>query len=262
MFSDDYPVAWSFHKNTCRWLRNIPPLRTDALAEIVPYKEYQNVPLFPLPSVSSPRMSIAEIVEKRHSCRDFANASINLSDLSVLLNGSYGVKGTKTFETIEFFERPIPSGGGLYPLELYLVVNKVENIPQGVYHYAIYPPVLEQIYPLAFSKLYMSQLFMNQPYVAESSAVLIATSYVERNMHKYGDRGYRYILFEAGHLFHHINLLATALGMGTLNLGGFFDDEVANLLKINSEDEIPLYAMAIGVPKTSTEKEPSQKPAH
>jgi SagB-type dehydrogenase family enzyme len=143
----------------------------------------------------------------------------------------------------------VPSGGGLYPLELYLIVNQVEQVPQGIYHYAIYPPLLEQVYALEFSKLFISQLFMNQPYVAESSVILVATSFFKRNMHKYGDRGYRYILYEAGHLFQNINLIATALGLGTLNLGGFFDDEVTRLLKINNEEEIPLYSMGIGIPE-------------
>lgn len=249
MFSDDYPVAWSFHKNTCRWQRNIPPLRNDLAANLAPFKEYPDAPVFPLPDAPFPSMSLKEAVAGRRSCRDYADAFVALADLAVLLNAGYGVKGIKTFETFEYFERPVPSGGGLYPLEIYCVVNKINDLPQGVYHYAVYPPSLEQIYPLSFSKLYIGQLFMNQPYVAESSAVLIATSFFQRNMRKYGDRGYRYILFEAGHLFQNINLTAAALGLGTLNLGGFFDDEVANLLKIDTEEEIPLYAMAVGVPR-------------
>jgi SagB-type dehydrogenase family enzyme len=248
MFSADYPIAWSFHKNTCRWKRNIPPLQPDTFGEIPSYKEYVNAKLFPLPHAELPKMPLAEALAKRHSCRDYANAAIQLTHLAAILNGSYGIKGIKTFESFEFFDRMVPSGGGLYPLELYLIVNAVEQVPQGIYHYAIYPPALEQIYPLEFSRLYISQLFMNQPYVADSSVILVATSFFQRNMHKYGDRGYRYILYEAGHLFQNINLVTTALGLGTLNLGGFFDDEVAGLLKINIEEEIPLYAMAIGVP--------------
>lgn len=250
MFSKNHPIAWSFHRNTGRWEKNIPPLPANKPEELPLYKEYHNVPLIHLPEVALPQVPLVEAIQKRFSCRDYADAAIRLSDIATVLKGGYGLKRISVFDNAEFFERMIPSGGGMYPLELYLVVNNIENVPQGIYHYAVYPPVLEQIYELTFSKFYITRLFMNQSYVADSSAVLIATSFLERNMRKYGDRGYRYILYEAGHLFQNINLVATALGLGTLNLGGFFDDEVANLLKIDIEEEVPLYAMAIGLPKS------------
>ena len=87
---------------------------------------------------------------------------------------------------------------------------------------------------------------MNQPYVASASAIVICTSVLRRNMVKYGDRGYRYILIEAGHCFQNMNLVAEGLDLGTLNLGGFFDTEIAALLDIDIEEEVPLYALAIG----------------
>ncbi len=215
-------------------------------AGIFPYKEYPNVPLIPLPEADFPDMSLGEAIKSRRSCRNYANTDIKLSELATILKTGYGIKGITIFENMEFFERMIPSGGGLYPLELYLIVNRLENVPQGVYHHSIRPPALEQITALEFHKFYISQLFMNQPYVADSGVILVVSSLFERNMKKYGDRGYRYMLYEAGHLFQNINLVATALGLGTLNLGGFFDHELAKLLKIDMEEEIPLYAMAIG----------------
>lgn len=249
MFSEKHPIAWSFHRNTGRWQRNIPPIPANKPEELPLYKEYENVPIIYLPEVNLPEMPLSEAIQKRFSCRDYEDVALKLSDIATILKGGYGLKRVSFFENAEYFERMVPSGGGMYPLELYLFVNNIENVPQGIYHYAIYPPVLEQLYELKFSKFYITRLFMNQGYVAESSVILIATSCLERNMRKYGDRGYRYILYEAGHVFQNINLVASASGLGTLNLGGFFDDEIANLLKIDIEEEVPLYAMAIGVPK-------------
>jgi SagB-type dehydrogenase family enzyme len=137
-------------------------------------------------------------------------------------------------------------------LEIYLIVNRMENIPKGVYHYCIRPAMLEQIHDIEFNEFYLSQLFINQPYVASSPVILVACTMMERNMHKYGDRGYRYILFEAGHMFQNMLLTANGLGLGTLNLGGFLDDDLTDLLQLDPEKEIPLYAMAIGHPKAST----------
>lgn len=248
MFATDYPIAWSFHRNTCRWQRIVPPLPPERGSVVTPFKEYPGAPFYPLPAAELPAIPLSEVLARRYSCRDFASEPLSLQQLSVLLQGGYGIKGMKTFDTLSFFERMVPSGGALYPLELYLLVRSVEGLPQGIYHFSIYPAALEQVRPFPFSALYIRQLFMNQPYVADSSVILVATSFFQRNLQKYGDRGYRYSLFEAGHVFQNINLLATAAGLGTLNLGGFFDSELAGLLQLDLEAEMPLYAMAIGVP--------------
>jgi hypothetical protein len=42
--------------------------------------------------------------------------------------------------------------------------------------------------------------------------------------------------------------MSTALGLGSFNLGGFFDADLSNLLNVDSEHEVPLYAVSVGVP--------------
>jgi SagB-type dehydrogenase family enzyme len=148
----------------------------------------------------------------------------------------------------EFRARTVPSGGGLYPLELYLLVKNVEGLEAGVYHYVINPALLEQVKKIELPSSFIETLFMHQPYVAEASLVIVATAVLERNMKKYGDRGYRYILYEAGHSFQNMNLMAAACNLGSLNVGGFFDMDMLKVLSIDFEEEIPLYAMAIGIP--------------
>jgi SagB-type dehydrogenase family enzyme len=246
MFSEKYPIAWSFHKNTSRWINVYPPMPLAESEEVLLYKEYPNVPIIELTPTRTPQTKLSDTILQRHSCRNYTNSPLKLQELALLLESGYGIKGVKSFEKTHFFERMIPSGGGLYPLELYLIVLNLEGVPPGIYHYAIRPAILEQILLIELPALFISQLFIDQPYISQSGVILIATSFIERNMKKYGDRGYRYTLFEAGHLFQNINLMATALNLGTLNLGGFLDEQLANLLQIDIEKEIPLYAMAIG----------------
>lgn len=78
--------------------------------------------------------------------------------------------------------------------------------------------------------------------------VVVLSAVLARSLPKYGDRGYRYLLLEAGHVGQNLDLVASALGLGAVNLGGFYDDELARLLCLDPEWEIPLYATAIGVP--------------
>ncbi|SDE01254.1 nitroreductase family protein [Actinokineospora iranica] len=86
---------------------------------------------------------------------------------------------------------------------------------------------------------------MGQPWAA--AAIGVANAVTARRLIKYGDRGYRYLLLEARHAKHNM-----ALEFGTVHLGGFYDDELAGLLRIDTDTRSPLYATALGSPKEST----------
>jgi nitroreductase len=67
---------------------------------------------------------------------------------------------------------------------------------------------------------------------------------------KYGDRAYRYLHLDAGHLGQRMNLGAIYLDVGVSGIGGFFDDQVNEVLGI-PEDEAVLYITTLGVPRTA-----------
>jgi len=250
MFRCKYPLAWTFHRNTSRWPFNIQPI-PDAPSPEASYKEYFNVPIFPLPEPQLPEITLKDAISARLSCRKFTDAPLKLSEFATLLKASYGIQGKIFFGDLEFLERPVPSGGGLYPLELYLIIQHVEGIAPGIYHYAILQHALEQIRSLQLPGHLISNLFMGQPYVGKAAAIAVLTAIVERSLWKYSDRGYRYILFEAGHVAQNLNLVAAAMGLGSLNLGGFFDSDVSNLLGVDIETELPLYGVGLGVPSSN-----------
>jgi SagB-type dehydrogenase family enzyme len=146
----------------------------------------------------------------------------------------------------------VPSGGGLYPLELYAIVLNVSGLTGGIYHYNALNHLLERIRDGSTPKNLLSELFIGQPYVAQSGFVLVLTGVFDRLLWKYEDRGYRYLLFEAGHAAQNTNLAAAALGLGSVNLGGFFDVDLLTLLQLDGEEEAPLYAVAIGQPEVGS----------
>ncbi len=247
MFKDKYPSTWTFHRSTCRSEFNtLNPQHGQALPE--GYKEYLSVPNIPLPEPVFTAESFKDLLFARYSCRRFKNQPVQIQDLANVLFAGYGMRDLFVMDNSEFFDRTVPSGGGLYSLELYLLVINVEGLDPGIYHYVIYPALLEQIKILEFPKPFLQNLFMQQPYVADAPVIIIATSVIERTMKKYLDRGYRYILFEAGHCFQNMNLMASACQLGALNVGGFFDLDLCKTLGIDMEEEIPLYAMALGIP--------------
>ncbi len=83
--------------------------------------------------------------------------------------------------------------------------------------------------------------------ITSTNIVIVIAGVFYRTMWKYGQRGYRYVWLDAGHLAENIYLIATALGLGAVSIGGFFDSELHTLLRL-PEDEWPLYALCVGYP--------------
>jgi SagB-type dehydrogenase family enzyme len=79
-----------------------------------------------------------------------------------------------------------------------------------------------------------------------ASLIIFITAIFERSVFKYGDRGYRFIFLEAGHVAQNINLVSNALGLGSVNIGGFFDREIDDFLDLDGVTHSTIYMIAIG----------------
>ncbi|PYG02195.1 SagB-type dehydrogenase domain-containing protein [Georgenia satyanarayanai] len=244
-FRDHQPLAWTFHRGTARWVFTDtggvnPPVQ--------PGREHAGAPWTALPDGPAVRRPLSQVLADRVSCRSFRDEPVDLPRLATLLRGCYALGARLALEDLEVVERPNPSAGGLYPLELSLIVRDVDGLAPGVHHYVPGADGLELLREGPFPREWVEYLFMGQPWVAQASAVVVLSAVTGRSLVKYGDRGYRYLLLEAGHVTQTLVLLATGLGLGTVNVGGFYDDELAGLLRVDAEREVPLYATAIGVP--------------
>ena len=245
MFRENYPTAWMFNRNTERssttLLNGAEPGNPEPA-----FKEYADGKIVKLPPPSTIENTFSELLQARKSCRLFDTTLLPLATLSTVLHYAYGIRQVTYYNNVEFLERFAPSGGGLYSLELYIIATNVENVSPGIYHYFPLDHSLETIAEIKLAEQFLTHLFLDQSYVANAGAYIIACSMIDRCMHKYEDRGYRYILLEAGHVFQNMNLCATALRAGSLNLGGFYDEDMRQLLGIDGNQEVPLYAMALG----------------
>ncbi|MGH3921574.1 MAG: SagB/ThcOx family dehydrogenase [Pseudonocardiaceae bacterium] len=231
--------AWSFHYATSYhpWLTV-----SSAPAGTVPKDLLQ----LPLPQALN--TSLGAAIATRASCRRFSGMPLTLEEVSTLLHAGYGVQGHVTVADFEFEGRPVPSAGARYPLELHMIVWSVAGLERGTYRYLPSDHSLERTGG-SVPQESVSNLFLGQPYLAGTSAVIVLAATFQRTLARYGDRGYRYILFEAGHIAQNLNLATSALGLGSLNLGGFLDQEVAQALYVT--EQVPLYGVALGRPKTT-----------
>jgi SagB-type dehydrogenase family enzyme len=238
-----HPTTWTFHRATTRTPFALPPA---ADAQASPPKEYPSVELVQLPAPHPLPLSLGEVLGRRVSCRSFSGSPLPLADLATLLAAAYGVRERRRWGELEVWDRSVPSAGGLYPLEIYVITQRVAGVTPGVHHYHPLLHALELLAsppPLSGS---LSALFMGQPYVAAAPAIVVFAAVFERTMRKYGDRGYRYLLLEAGHAGQNLALTAACLGLGALSVGGFFDADLTTLLGLDGDAEAPIYVSAVG----------------
>jgi SagB-type dehydrogenase family enzyme len=217
--------------------------RMEELHETLPYEGY---PIVPLPvSVSPLKMGLAEAITARVSCREMAPSPLSLPDVAALLHYAYGVTRDKTQTHALRSFRVVPSGGGLFPLEIFFHSTHIVGLEPGLYHYN---PVEHHLRHLkcadCTSDIAGGTVY---PKLAEGASLIIfITALFERSVFKYRDRGYRFVMLEAGHVAQNLNLVATALGLGCINIGGFFDRAVDDLLGLDGVTHSTLYLVAVG----------------
>jgi len=140
--------------------------------------------------------------------------------------------------------RATPSGGALYPLELYAIVLDVAGLDGGVHHYDPYAHRLERLG--AVERDDVARALVDPELAANAAAVLVVTGMFFRSRFKYGLRGYRFVLLEAGHVVQTAALAAAALGVPALPLGGFYDRLLDELVGADSLHEATVYALLLG----------------
>ncbi|OHB67554.1 MAG: hypothetical protein A2Y77_12650 [Planctomycetes bacterium RBG_13_62_9] len=208
------------------------------------YKTYPGNPRVVRPSYEpSPLMSVDQALNERKSLREYRPEPISLGQLGYLLWASAGIQRAENGH--EF--RTAPSAGALYPIETYVVANAVGELEPGVYHYGVHNHELERI-RAGDLRHQTAAAALGQGMCAAASTVFIWTAIFARSKWKYGQRAYRYIYLDAGHIAGNLALAAVSLGLGTCQIGALFDDEVNKLLGIDGVQESVVYMSAVGRP--------------
>jgi len=202
------------------------------------YKTYPSAQKIPLPPPNYTGIPLENAIAERRSIREFGSGEITLAELSQLLFSAQGITNKeKGF-------RAAPSAGALYPIELYIVASRVENLRNGIYHYNVKEHSLELLKEGDFrEELYNAS---HQQPVKDAAVVFIFTAVFERTKAKYGERGGRYIYIEAGHISQNILLEATSLNLASLPIGAFSDEELNSILEIDGKTESAIYLNLVG----------------
>ena len=235
-------LAFRYVQGT-RYHRNRP--LSDDLGSIPSPEQFKRYPdaervILPDPDFSRPA-DLWQCLSQRRSKRKTTQEPLSLEELARLLWSAQGV----TARSGMYLLRTAPSAGALYPFETYLYVDKVEELPQGIYHFNVPDFALERMQNVNFSRVFVSAS-LNQPFVGRAAVVIIWTAMMLRCMTKYRDRAMRYIPMDLGHVCQNVQLAATAMGFGSCPIGAFYDDDFNELLGVDGEKETVLYLVTVG----------------
>jgi SagB-type dehydrogenase family enzyme len=204
-----------------------------------------------LPDTGLGSMTLQDALVRRRSLAGVAHAGarpIGVDDLAAILKYSYGIVGEQRAGEGGSVQRlrACPSAGALYPLEIYPVVMDVAGLAPGVYHY---DPVNHALSCLRRedARTAMPGFDLQPTFRQQASAVFIVTAVLLRSTAKYLDRGYRFVMNEAGALTQNLQLAALARGVPGCVWGGFCDKDVANYVGADGTREIVVLGFIAGM---------------
>jgi len=236
-------IGWEYLRQT-RYSRE--NLRSEPLVQ------YPRSPLYKTYPAETERLALPPVppglqknfwqcVQERRSQRDYADEPLSREELAGLLWASQGITAVQP----HYAFRAAPSAGALYPVETYVAVHRVQEVPPGIWHFQVPDFALELITPGDFRRsLVLAGL--NQQFLGTAAVVFIWTGILGRSLWKYRQRAVRYLFLDAGHICGNLHLAATALGLGCCPVAAFFDDEVEALVHADPDQEVAVYLAAVG----------------
>lgn len=185
-------------------------------------------------------LTVEQAIKRRRTVRTFDRKILSVEALSQLLWAAQGITEDRGLK------RAAPSAGALYPMDIYAVVgqNSVAGIEAGVYHYEtgghrLSAMVLEDL------REDVARASLSQMWMARAPVNMVITAEYRRITGKYGERGVRYAMMEAGHIAQNLFLQAEALNLKAGIVGAFHDTELNKILHLPRSHET-LLVMPMG----------------
>ncbi len=199
-----------------------------------------NRPIYLPPPHPRGKRSLEEALARRRSIRNFTPRSLSLEQFSQILWATQGISEPRW----QF--RTTPSAGATYPLDVFAVCGRdgVENINEGVYRYNSAEHALS-LHLEGDLRQELSQSALNEAFIYQAPLNIVLCAEYRRTTCHYGERGERYVHIEVGHAGQNIYLQAVALGLATVAVGAFRDEEVSKVLCLDKDCQ-PLYIMPVG----------------
>lgn len=259
-----WPASRLYHENSKLTERRAEALQeqialfaADSAGAPAGQSRYPSRPTIALPRAKrrlfGPRLDDA-LRERRSQRGPFGGRSLSLAELGALLDlavgsrretaAKAGAKGTEP-PTEARALRPFPSAGGLYPIEVYVAALACASVERGIHHYDPGTHALARVAPCP-AQAELERLIFADDLWPGTAAALVLTGVFDRTQAKYGERGYRFVLLEAGHAAQNMLLAAQSLGLAGAPIGGFCEDALGAAMGLDVTRESLVYVVLLG----------------
>ncbi len=188
-------------------------------------------------------LELRKAIEQRRSVRQYAATPLSLDELSYLL---WCTQGLQSLQGDVATLRTVPSAGARHAFETYLLINRVEGLPSGLYRFLALEHKLIRLREGDALAEQSAQACLGQSFLATSAAAFFWTAVPYRMTWRYGQRGYRYLHLDAGHVCQNLYLAAEAIGCGVCAIGAFDDVAVDRLLGLDGREQFTIYIATVG----------------
>lgn len=223
-----------------------------------------------------------DLFDRRSTCRNFdTTATLQQAQFAQVLQRVFGVRGrVHASDDFDVLKKTSPSGGALHPTEAYLIVQRVEGIAPGLYHYHAGEHVLE---PIEFTTANASSpekrgrgstcddlatfarlAVAGQQWFSDAPVLVVLAPRFARNFWKYRNhaKAYRTVILDVGHLSQTLYLTATELGLGAFITAAINEIDIERAFGLTGFVDGPLAVCGFG-PRadamTTSEFDPNRK---
>jgi len=217
---------------------NLPPPPLEK-----PFQKGGAVIALPEPEALGEAVHLKNLVDQRTSVRNYADVPLSLDELSYLL---WCMQGVKESGKLPVTLRTVPSAGARHAFDTYLLVNRVEGLEPGVYRHLALEHKLAAFLLDSDMAGRITHAAFRQKMVETCAVTFLWVAVVYRMGWRYGQRGYRYLHLDAGHVCQNLYLAAESIGCGVCAIAAYDDDELNGYLQLDGEQEFVIYLAAAG----------------
>jgi SagB-type dehydrogenase family enzyme len=193
--------------------------------------------------IAVPETDLRAVLERRRTLRAYSPAPLSLGELAWLLWATQGVERVLSAGTTL---RPAPSAGARHAFETWLLINRVEGLEPGLYRYLALEHQVQRLPAPSDIAGRLATAATDQGFLKESAATFIWVAQAYRMTWRYNERGYRYLLLDAGHVCQNLYLAAEAIGCGACAVGAYDDEAVNRLLGLDGDELFVIYMAPVG----------------
>jgi putative peptide maturation dehydrogenase len=193
------------------------------------------------------------LLDRRVTCRNFDRTrALTLAQFSAVLHRAYGARAVDNYAPgVRLLKKGVPSAGGLHPTEAYLLVQRVDGVAPGLYHYHPVDHALEPIAALSADEAsaLAKRFVAAQAWFVDAQAIVLPVSRFRRTFWKYRDhaKAYRALILDVGHLSQAMYLAATELGLGAFITAAVNEIDIEQAFGLDPLEEGPLAVCGFGI---------------